>query len=303
MLRLPWHTNFTLHFALLLCCACGALATTVGSRSDSDRDGLSDEFEQTLLEQFRPTVMISASDCAVRPSRFRAGSLHPEVLSVDGTIYGQVFPVSDKRIEIHYYTLWDRDCGRVPHPLDVEHLAVLISNEPRLGWEAIYWYVGAHEKTACDISSGARSEAVEAEHQGPKVWSSSGKHALYLTQAMCRGGCGADSCNDNAELVRNSPVVNVGELNAPVNGSLWVASPDWVLSDRMDSDFSPDVIARLDATPRDTIATIRGRSSLRGTIQVSDAVLDRAATGAEHTGQDSTPLTAKPRVVWEKQPE
>jgi hypothetical protein len=272
-----------LHVALALCCAYGAPATTADSRIDSDRDGLSDEFEQTLLEQFRPTIMISPTDCAARPSSFRAGSSHPEVLSVDGTIYGQVFPVSNNHIEIHYYTLWDRDCGRVAHPLDVEHLAALISNETEGRSKAIYWYAGAHEKTVCDISSGAHSAAVGAERHGPRVWSSSGKHALYLTQAMCKSGCGAESCDGNVELEHTGPVVNLGELNAPVNGSVWISSPNWVLSDRMDTDFSVDVIAHLEAAPKDTVVTLRGRSSLRGTIQVSDSVLDGAAIGVQHT--------------------
>jgi hypothetical protein len=159
----------------------------------------------------------------------------------------------------------------------------LLSNDGGRGWKAIYWYAGAHEKTVCDISSGAHSGAVGAEHNGPKIWSSSGKHALYLTQAMCESGCGADSCDGNVELARKGAVVNLGEPDAPANGSLWVISPNWVLSDRMDTDFSADVIARLEATPRDIVVTLRGRSSLRGTIQVSDGVLDGAATGAQQT--------------------
>jgi len=194
--------NFVLHVALSLCCAYGAVATTAGGQIDTDGDGLSDEFEQTLLEQFRPAIMISPSDCAVRPSRFRAGSSRPEVLSADGTIYGQVFPVSNSRIEIHYYTLWDRDCGRVAHLLDAEHLAALISKEPDGASKAIYWYAGAHEKTVFEISSDAHSAAVRAERRGPRVWSSSGKHALYLTQAMCKSGC----------------------FDSPANGSLWISS-------------------------------------------------------------------------------
>src|SRR5215475_1125577 len=169
MKRRPPCANFAVHLALSLCCAYGALAATAGTQIDSDRDGLSDEFERTLLEQFRPTILISPSDCAARPSSFRAGPSHPEVLSADGTIYGQVFPVSNNHIEIHYYTLWDRDCGRVAHPLDVEHLAALISNETEGGSKAIYWYAGAHEKTVCDISSGAHSAAVGAERHGPRV--------------------------------------------------------------------------------------------------------------------------------------
>jgi hypothetical protein len=165
--------------------------------------------------------------------------------------------------------LWDRDCGRVARPLDAEHLAALISNEPDGGSKAIYWYAGAHAKTVCDISSAAHSAAVRAERRGPRVWSSSGKHALYLTQAMCKSGCGADSCDGSVELEHVGPVVNLGELDSPANGSLWISSPNCVLSDRMYTDFSEDIVTRLEATTNDVVVTLRGRGSLRGTIEIA----------------------------------
>lgn len=252
---------------------------------DSDRDGITDEQERVLLEKFRPTFMISAADCAVRPASFRAGKANPEVVAQDGTIYGQVFPIAKSiRVEIHYYTLWDRDCGRVSHPLDVEHVSVLVSNEAGAEPRALYWFAGAHEKTACDISSGARAEAIGAADKGPRVWSSSGKHAIYLREAMCGHGCGADSCELAKELAASGAVVNVGELGAPANGAEWTASPQWLMKEKMDSDFLPADLARLDATSGETVITLRGRSTYRGTIQVSDVVLGSAGTGAEHTG-------------------
>jgi len=261
-----------------------ALPGLAQSRSvpvDSDHDGLSDELEQSLLQRFRPTFMTSAHDCATRPARFQPGNIVPVVAATDGTIYGQVFPVSQDRVEIHYYTLWDRDCGRLSHPLDAEHVAALVA----LGEEpsALYWYAGAHERTVCDISSGARSSALSAQVHGPRVWSAAGKHALYFTAAMCKHGCGADSCDDDVELAQEGPVINLGERNAPANGSLWVASPQWLLSGKMETNFPADVRARLDALPADTVETLHGRSVIRGTIQGSDTVFNGAATGAHHT--------------------
>jgi hypothetical protein len=100
---------------------------------------------------------------------------------------------------------------------------------------------------------------------------------------MCSHGCGADSCADDIELVRNGPVINLGEVNAPANGSLWITSAAWPLSTKMDSDFPAAVIARLEATSGDTVMTLRGNSSVRGTIQGSDAVLDGTSIGAQHT--------------------
>src|SRR5262249_35184436 len=65
----------------------GLLLPSVGVAQtlvDSDRDGLSDDTEQVLLEQFRPTFMISATDCAIRPSRFEPNQSIPKPVAVDG---------------------------------------------------------------------------------------------------------------------------------------------------------------------------------------------------------------------------
>lgn len=276
-------STLIISIAALLFVSNVAVAQSV-TQLDSDHDGLSDSFEQSLLEQFRPTFMISAKDCAGLPARFQPDLVNPKLVAADGTIYGQVFPLpGSSNLEIHYYTLWDRDCGQMGHPFDAEHVSVIVSNDPGTTPKALYWYAGAHEDTVCDISSGARAEAIGAEKHGAHVWSSSGKHALYLKRAMCGHGCGADSCDNDVELPNTGPVINLGELKSPSNGSLWVASSEWVLSAKMDSDFSPTAIARLDATSGDTVITLRGNSSFRGTIQGSQAVLDGAATGAEHT--------------------
>jgi hypothetical protein len=237
-----------------------------------------------LLEQFRPTFLISASDCAVRPARFAPDQVIPHPVAADGTIYGQVFPVRDSQnIEIHYYTLWDRDCGRMQHPLDVEHVSVIVKNDEGQDATALYWYAGAHENTACEISSGGRAAAIDAQHQGPKVWSSSGKHAMYLRKSMCNHGCGADSCEDAQELAQIGRVVNLGEPGTPANGALWTSSSQWTLSSKMDTDFPAELIARLDATSGESVITLRGSSSIRGTIQGSGTVLNAGGVGAQHT--------------------
>ena len=252
---------------------------------DSDHDGLTDRLEQQLLEQFRPTFMIDAKDCAGLPARFQSDRVNPQPMAADGTIYGQVFPLSgSSNVEIHYYTFWEKDCGHNPHPFDVEHVSVIVSNPPGSAPKALYWYAGAHEDTLCDISSGARAEALGAEEHGPRVWSSTGKHALYLRKAMCGHGCGADSCADDVKLANGSDIINIGELNSPSNGALWVASSEWPLSGKMDSDFSPIMLSRIDAASAETVITLRGNSSFRGTIQVSETVLDSTATGVQHTG-------------------
>ena len=251
---------------------------------DSDGDGISDEQEQVLLERFRPTFMVSRTDCAIRPARFEPNHTDPKVLVADGTIYGQVFPAPGNRVEIHYYTLWDKDCGRMKHPLDAEHVSVLISLEPEEVPKELYWYAGAHEKTSCEMSSGGRADAGLLHDDHPAVWSSAGKHALYFQKEMCGHGCGADLCKDNIELPNAGAVINIGELNRPMNGSSWVKSSAWPLSDKMDTDFTRDVIVQLDAAPVGTMLILRGNRAMRGTIGGADAALDGGAIGAQHTG-------------------
>ena len=88
---------------------------------DFDKDGLSDDFEQALLARFEPTFWISADDCDTLPAEFLPASRKPLVAGRNGTVYGQVFQkdsegTSGAFLEIHYYHLWGRDCGRCLRP-------------------------------------------------------------------------------------------------------------------------------------------------------------------------------------------
>src|ERR1700761_4074599 len=138
--------------------------------TDSDADGLSDELEQALLEQFVPSLMIADKDCSNVPAEFLSDSITPTSRAENGTIYGQVFPAknlpanparSGPVVEIHYYHLWRQDCGRRGHALDTEHVAVQVeasgSDLSVAKWKARYWYAAAHEDTVCDVSQIARA--------------------------------------------------------------------------------------------------------------------------------------------------
>lgn len=255
---------------------------------DSDGDGIPDALEQTLLDQFRPAFLVSARDCAAKPARFAPGVATPTVVDRDGTIYGQVSPsiTNPGRIEIHYYTLWDRDCGRLGHPLDTEHVSALIESGAAGTWKAVYWYAGAHEDTVCDISSGTRSSVLSADERGPQVWASSGKHALFFRKELCGRGCGGDQCKDNVTLPVAGQVINIGERGKPMNEAVWIASNHWPLADKMDTDFSPEVIARIDASKPTAIVTVSSasNSTKRGMIQGADSALDGAVIGTQNTG-------------------
>jgi hypothetical protein len=261
---------------------------------DSDQDGMSDALEQALLLQFAPKFMVDPHDCSRLPAGFKANLQTPDVELEDGTIYGQVFPVKSASAdlptaEIHFYHLWRTDCGPHPHPLDAEHVAVLVTaSGPDLAaakWKALYWYAAAHEDTICDVSQITRASTVRAEQSGATVFVSPGKHASYLNEKLCRAGCGADKC---VNLVALAPgkIINLGEPAHPMNGAVFIASRAWPLSIKMaNSNFPAEPVARLNKLPDTDIAWFNpGRHPAQGIIAKSNTTRQALALGANDTG-------------------
>jgi len=260
---------------------------------DSDYDGMSDSLEQALLIQFAPAFMVGRHDCSEIPAEFAPDIKTPTVKAEDGTIYGQVFPAKSSSgdlpvAEIHYYHLWKRDCGPHGHPLDTEHVAVLVSASDRnldsAKWKAIYWYAAAHENTVCDVSQITRASTIHAEENGAKVWISLGKHASYLNETLCQAGCGADKCVDMVAL-RLDRIINLGEPGHPMNGSVFIASSEWPLMDKMsNTNFPPEPIARLNQMPDTDIAWFNaGKHPAQQIIAESSSTEQVIAGGASHT--------------------
>lgn len=272
--------------------------------ADGDGDGLPDTLEQALLQRFLPRFYISSADCDGSPSTFAPGEAEPRAIAREGRIYGQVFPAPHKggrpRIEMHYFHLWSRDCGRLGHPLDIEHVAVLLEQQrlpekgaashppaspPRLWeWRALYWFAAGHQRTVCDVSHAARADFLVAEWAGADVWISSGKHASYLSRERCRLGCGGDTCPDMQPLTVTR-VVNLGEPGRPLNGSLFTASSRWPFASKMAPHFDQPLIEQLDAqrTPQ-IVAANRVPPPVRATILAGGETLDGLGTGSRHTG-------------------
>jgi hypothetical protein len=260
---------------------------------DSDHDRLSDELEQALLIQFAPTFMIGRQDCSDIPALFMSDTEKPIVLEENGTIYGQVFPsrsstISEPVVEIHYYHLWRRDCGPRGHPLDTEHVAVLVrasnGEVASASWRAMYWYAAAHENTVCDVSQIARASTLRAEEHGAKVWISPGKHASYLNKILCQRGCGADKCGEMKSL-HSGQLINLGETNFPMNGSAFISSNEWPLAAKMLTTNFPAVpIERLERLPDTDIAWFNaGRHPTQQIIAVSSTTEQTIAAGGHNT--------------------
>lgn len=189
-------------------------------------------------------------------------------------------------VELHYYHLWSRDCGRMGHNLDAEHVSVLVKAvEPDTtagAWKAVYWYAAAHEDTACDVSHGASAKALGAEHQGPQVWISAGKHASFLREEQCRGSCGADQCDAAFTLIPGR-VINIGESGSPLNGAAWATSKLWLLARKMQPDFTSVLVARLEGGTG-VVSANESRASLRAVIAAGASSFQAIDTGNRHTG-------------------
>ena len=275
--------------------------------ADQDQDGLDDAREQQLLEQFAPNFLLSSGDCDGKPSRFQVGSPEPVPLAADGTIYGEAFPQEGDRIELHYYHLWAHDCGRPTHNLDAEHVSALLKPAPDADGEytAVFWYAAAHEDTVCDASYAARAETLDAVDRGPRIWVSGGKHASFLDERLCSWGCGADRCRADVEL-KTTTILNLGEAGRPLNGALWIDSPAWPMEGKLVTDFEPEVVARLEGSPRETledggeILRISDRDrTVQSLILTADNTADALVIAGSHTdravvrGRDETGSAVK----------
>ena len=272
-----------------------AIGTTAAQQPpvDSDSDGLTDSLEQALLVQFAPTFFVGVADCSNLPAEFRPDMKTPEVMQENGAIYGQVFPAKSSTAtapvaEIHFYHLWRRDCGGHGHPLDAEHVSVLVTASSgdlaTATWKAAYWYAAAHENTVCDVSQISRASTLHAEARGAKVWISPGKHASYLNPTLCERGCGADRCEEMVALAPGK-LINLGEPGHPMNGSLFVASSAWPLSDKLDhTNFPAAPLARLNQLPTSDIAWFNpGRHPAQGIIAHSSSTQQAIAGGGRST--------------------
>jgi hypothetical protein len=275
--------------AMMLSFVCSVAAQTniAGAATDSDHDGLSDALENALLARFAPTFMVSRADCSAIPAQFVPGDKTPTVMAEDGTIYGQAFPRSGhaNEIELHYYHLWRRDCGEMGHALDAEHVSavILMSDDPGKA-KALYWYAAAHEDTICDASQVVRASTIGAEEHGATVWISEGKHASFLSEQLCRHGCGGDRC-DQMEKLPVRAVVNVGESQAPMNGIAWLHSPAWPLETKLErSDFTVSRLQRVDGEPQtDVVWANPSKRPAQATILGLNDGVGGAATGLRAT--------------------
>ena len=145
---------------------------------DSDRDGLSDALEGSLLKQFEPRFLISSSDCSARPAEFVPLQAKPVVESENGTIYGQAFPRTGQT----------RSGGvAFLSPVASSTAATWVTHWMRSTYQ--HWcrekgtrtgrrFTGMQQHTRIRSAMRARLRAPlpSMQNRGPQVWISRGKH-------------------------------------------------------------------------------------------------------------------------------
>lgn len=242
---------------------------------DADRDGIPDEFEDKLLEKFRPHWHINGDDSAGVPVRLKENEYEPLIADKNGTIYGQVFRLGKcmKKIsqdnkygcttyyflEMHYISIWEGDRLVWPfsqHIWDKEHIsarAVHIGLEnptcepdyipPNLvnvlwdveKWRVDLWEFYAHQGTPCEKVRQVRGSF----EKGIDVWVSY-KHGVFPSLNSCnkflRFWC-PDACFGDKDLGSPNPI-NVGEPFYPLNKAYWISFNGFILS-KMDPDLPP----------------------------------------------------------------
>ena len=168
------------------------------------------------------------------------------------------------------------------HRLDAEHISTLV----KLGADiedsrALYWYAAAHEDTICDASQMTRAKTIQAEDHGATLWISEGKHASFLSEFICAHGCGGDRCEQMVPL-KTKRIINLGEVGAPMNGIVWLASSEWPLSDKLQrTDFRETRVARVQRLPgTDVLWANPSKRPAQAAISGANAGLGGAATGA-----------------------
>lgn len=222
-------------------------------RLDRDGDGLPDQLEDALLERYSPTVVLAADEPSYPASiswlreridigsstsgwgllapakafdrETRQGSQDPR----DWVMYGHAFPLEQGGVALQYWFWYPRNDGPLffDHDGDWEHVSVFLDRELR----PVEVALAQHENNAPGLRVPWDQLAREDSH--PIVLSARGTHASYSRSDQAPlwerlAHCETDeaglpilaTCNGSVwragtENGRESPVLNVGERQAP----------------------------------------------------------------------------------------
>ncbi len=193
---------------------------------DLDADGLTDEWEDLLLDAMRPMRRMDEAEMLLADPGAAPGDV------------GRVAALADHlRVYVMLgYSIDYGSCGFTGHNGDSERVALDLVPDPAGGAGGaivVGAYTAAHENTASDhgelfVGPGLDQlvYTVDPRTSDPRwvVYPSADKHATYATLAICEGisqipcldeDCGPDDVDDPALFDILPPFVNAGEEAAP----------------------------------------------------------------------------------------
>jgi hypothetical protein len=186
------------------CAASNACQQGYCVTTDTDGDGIDDALEREVAQLNFPAVYLAQDE--------PCGGPH-------GVIYrARRHPQNPNRIAITYTVLYGVDCGTVNgHLGDAESFAITVDLDAQPGAPATVGVEAwAHADTACASTSSCQTAAGTSAcgRSGEvQIFSSSRKHANYLTAATCASNC-FDHCSSGERIL--GPLLNVGEPDHPM---------------------------------------------------------------------------------------
>lgn len=213
---------------------CAALGDPTVPCDDEDADGLTDAWEDLVLQRLHPTIRFDEAE---------------PFFWDDDVLFdvGRVAPSEDgSAIRVFIMQGYGEDygrCGLSFHDGDSERVAMDLSPLGGGDVEVVGLYTAAHEGTIEDHSTLWTGDDVAGmvtvdEDDGPRwrVFASDGKHATYPTVDLCEDAewipcleedCDADGVDDPAGYDILPPIINVGEEDAPrYSGLEQIGFPD-----------------------------------------------------------------------------
>lgn len=199
-------------FSVLLFSLPSLLAAT-----DADNDGIGDEIEEAVAQEFLPLIYFSQEEQCPGP----------------GALLYHVRPYApgiDSVISIAYVLLFYDDCGSSGHKGDAESFGLTLYKDDSCsnGYRVHSLRTWAHEGVPIceEISTATIDRCDFGASEGDAVYVSRNKHALYRERNVCNDSYCEDECE--AGLVMQN-----GFLVYPSSGQSWymynVGEPDYPL--------------------------------------------------------------------------
>jgi hypothetical protein len=182
---------------------------------DRDEDGLSDAWEDSILDRLRPVIHLADSEPMLEDLQGRVEFMGRLTRGPEPGSYRAFVGIG-----------WEIDYGRCSvagHRGDVERVVYALEEDGPGLLRVVAVYTAGHEYTSFDSSTvfgeadlGELELVIDPVTTQPRlaVYSSSGKHATYASRSRCERSdfpCAREDCESGEDLLLLPELENVGE--------------------------------------------------------------------------------------------